>query len=110
MAERSHIEEEWWRPDQVKLANDASRIWEKRAFAVQPGYSIKCQGGRLLSRLAPDETIPEGATLEPGAWDHEHCGLCFKKITEKGGDFQEGYTDGRDWVCPECYGKYLAPS
>jgi hypothetical protein len=41
MSERPHTGEEWWRPDQIELANDPSRIWEKRAFAIQPGYSIK---------------------------------------------------------------------
>lgn len=110
MPEKPHIEEEWWTPDQVQLANDVFRIWEKRLFVAQPGYWIKVPGGRLLTRLWPNGQLPEGATLQDGAWDHEHCRLCWKKIMEKGGDFQEGYTDGQDWVCPDCYVKYVAPS
>jgi hypothetical protein len=109
MSDKPHIEEDWWTPDQVEMANDSSRIWEKRAFVAQSGYWIQGEGSRLLGQLAPGEGVPEGAILEPGAWDHEHCALCWKKIMKKGGDFHEGYTDGKDWLCPECYGKYVAP-
>jgi hypothetical protein len=105
---KTHIEEDWWTPDQVELANDLSRIWEKKIFVSQPGYSIPIEGGRMLTRLLPGEIMPQGSTLEPNAWDHEHCALCWKKIMEKGGDFKEGYCDGKDWLCPECYDQYIA--
>jgi hypothetical protein len=104
----SHIVEDWWRPDQVELANDVSRVWDKKTFISQPGYSVPIDGGRMLTRLLPGEIIPEGAKLEPNAWDHEHCALCSNKIMEQGGDFEEGYTDGKEWLCPECYSQYIA--
>jgi hypothetical protein len=106
---RPHIEEDWWRPDQVALANDTSRVWEKKAFVCQSGYSVPIDGGRAVTRLLPGEAVPEGGTFEPNVWDHEHCELCFAKIMEKGGDFEEGYTDGKEWLCPDCYKQYAAP-
>jgi hypothetical protein len=110
MAEnRPHIEEDWMTPDQAELINDPSRVWELKAFVCEPGYSIPIVGGRAVTRLVPGEAIPEGGRLEPNAWDHEHCALCWKKIMEIGGDFREGYTDGKEWLCPECYARYLAP-
>jgi len=94
----------------VVLANDTSRIWEKTKFKSQDGYSVPIEGGRAMTLLLPGETMPEGARFEPDAWDHEHCALCWKKIMEKGGDFQEGYSDGNDWLCPECYDQYILPT
>jgi hypothetical protein len=105
---KMHVEEDWWTPDQVELANDPLRLWEKKKFISQPGYSVPVEGGRMLSRLMPGTSMPDGAKLEPDAWDHEHCALCWKKIMEKGGDFEEGYFDGKDWLCPECYDQYIA--
>ena len=104
---KTQNEEDWMMPDQAELVNDLSRIWEKKIFSSQAGYSIPIEGGRALTRLMPGEIMPEGATLEPNAWDHEHCSLCWKKIMEKGGDFTEGYSDGNDWLCPECYNQYI---
>jgi len=106
---KQHIEEEWMTPDQVELVNDRNRRWEKKAFACQSDYSIPIEGGRAMTRLLSGQVVPEGARLEPNAWDHEHCALCWKKIMEKGVDFQEGYTDGKHWLCPNCYEQYLTP-
>jgi hypothetical protein len=80
---KTHVEEDWWTPDQVDLANDQSRIWEKIKFNSQPGYSIPIESGRMMTRLLPGKTMPEGARLESDAWDHEHCALCWKKIMER---------------------------
>ena len=93
---KTHFEEDWWTPDHMELAKDQTRIWEKTEFKSQPGYSIAIEGARLMTRLLPGKTMLEGARLEPYAWGHEHCALCWKKIMEKGGDFQEGYSDGMD--------------
>lgn len=49
-------------------------------ISSQVGYSIPIEGGRALTLLKPGEIIPEGSTLEPDAWDHEHCALCWKKM------------------------------
>ena len=106
---RPHFAEEWWTPDQVELANDSSRVWDLKVFVCQPGYSFPIEGGRALTRLLPGEAVPEGAKFEPNTWDHEHCALCWKKIMENGGDFQEGYTDEKDWLCPDCYNQYIEP-
>ena len=41
--------------------------------------------------------------------DHEHCELCFETISDKEGYQHEGYTDGKEWLCIDCYNKYIAP-
>jgi hypothetical protein len=43
------------------------------------------------------------------AWDHEHCELCWATISEYLVHQQEGYTDGKEWLCIECHDKYITP-
>ena len=37
--------------------------------------------------------------------DHEHCELCWAKISKYSDDFQEGYYEplSKSWICPDCY-------
>jgi hypothetical protein len=106
---KPHIQEDWWTPSQIELVNDTPRIWKKQSFHSIPGYWLPSENGKSLSKLLPGGELPEGAILDPTAWDHEHCELCWATITEQGGDLQEGYTDGKDWLCVPCYQHYLEP-
>ena len=101
------ILEDWWTPDQIELVEDVSRHWIKAQFVTVPGVWIPMVGGRVLRKLEPGEAIPDNATLDANAWDHEHCRLCWQKISENLADQQEGYQDGDDWLCVECYNKYI---
>jgi hypothetical protein len=42
---------------------------------------------------------------------HGHCQICWETFYEEPGDDAkpDGYTDGCDWVCLECYGEHLSP-
>ena len=103
----SNTSEEWWTGDQKDLVEDASRHWRKAVFETSPGYWISINGGRMLGKLGKDGSLPEGAILDANAWDHEHCGLCWQKISEHPGDQHDGYFDGEDWLCIDCYNKYI---
>jgi len=103
------VREEWWSDDQWELVEDLSRYWVKARFVTTPGIWISMNGGRMLRKLQKDEDLPEGAALDANAWDHEHCRLCWQKISENPTDQQEGYRDGDDWLCVECYNKYISP-
>jgi hypothetical protein len=101
--------EEWWMDWQKELATDNTRNWTKRVFKNSDGYSIGFEGSRLTTRLKDGEQMPEGARLEPNSWDHEHCKLCWTKISESEGEQHDGYSDGKEWICVECYDKYIKP-
>jgi hypothetical protein len=45
-------------------------------------------------------------------WDHDHCELCWAKITDLPGldakHFGEAYTDGGDqWLCQPCFERVI---
>jgi hypothetical protein len=102
--------EKWWTDDQKALVENLSPIWLRKSFEKVPGIWITINGGKLLRKLSKDEQIPEGAVLDKGAWDHERCALCWQTISEYPTDQQEGYFDGGNWLCMECYSKYIVVS
>jgi len=103
----SFIIEDWWTKQQIELVKDYSRVWIKKAFTPTSGFWVKTTGGKMLGKTSQSEQLPEGATVDNNAWDHEHCELCMATISDIGDDQQEGYTDGNKWLCDECYNKYI---
>jgi hypothetical protein len=106
---KNYIFEDWWTDSQIELVKNSSRIWEKKRFKVVPGFWILKDGAKVLGKLSQHEHLPEGAILDNTAWDHEHCELCWMTISEHAGHQQEGYTDGKEWLCVECHDKYITP-
>ena len=101
------IGEEWWTDDQRDLVQDVSSVWIKKKFETVAGIWLSMNGGRILRKLQKGEKIPDGATLDNTAWDHEHCALCWQKISEYTTDQHEGYTDGEKWLRMDCHDKYI---
>jgi hypothetical protein len=48
--------------------------------------------------------------LVQGGWKKDHCAICHWDLFESKDDptHGTGYTNGRDWVCQECYEKFWA--
>jgi len=109
MPEKNYIIEDWWTDSQIELVKDIARTWEKKRFKVVPGFWILQDGTKVLGKLSQHEDLPEGAIIDNGAWDHEHCELCSATISEHAGHQHQGYTDGRGWLCVECHDKYIRP-
>jgi hypothetical protein len=101
--------EEWWTEDQIELVKDVSKIWTKKIFKTTSGYWLATDTGKLLGKVDDPNNIPKDALLDKAAWDHEHCYLCWKTISENGDHDREGYFDGHNWLCCECYLLYIAP-
>ncbi len=42
------------------------------------------------------------------AWKYDRCVICHWKLEQSPeGEHSTGYTNGRDWLCVECYEKFL---
>jgi hypothetical protein len=107
---KSYTVEEWWTNSQIELVKDSSRTWQKKRFTVVPGFWTLVNGMKVLSKLSQEKHLLEGEVPDNTAWEHEHCELCWTKISENENDQQEGYTDEEEWVCIQCYARYIAPT
>jgi len=106
---KSYIIEEWWNDSQIELVKDSSRIWIRTKFKTVVGFWILKDDGKILGKVSDHEKLPPDAIIDNTAWDHEHCGLCWEKISEYDNDQHEGYNDGKEWLCIQCFDKYIAP-
>ncbi len=98
----------WWRPDQLEIAQDDSRPWQKQSFIPKDLILFSIEGGRLGRQAVEGEVVGEEETRVKDGWDHEHCFLCWRTISANEGEPNEGYTDGTIWLCETCYQTYVA--
>ncbi len=98
----------WWRPEQLEIAQDDSRPWQKQSFVAKDLILFSIEGGRLGRQAAEGEVIGKEETRVKDGWEHEHCFLCWRTISTAEGEPHEGYTDGTIWLCETCYQTYVA--
>jgi hypothetical protein len=103
----TYIFRQWWSPDQLALAQDTARQWEKQRFVPLDAAEVSLEGGvRLLRPLKSEDANYTGAIVRAG-WDHEHCALCWQRISAYEGDQAIGYSSEGDWICETCYQRYI---
>jgi hypothetical protein len=82
------------------------RSWERTAFEPSDGLRLTFDGNVFMRRALPGEAV-EGE-LVPGAWNHEHCDICWETIGANGQAV--GYRSAaEEWVCETCYRGYVEP-
>lgn len=80
-----------------------SKQWELRKWTKQPALIDK---KRTEIRLYTGQQYdPKYYEVDPQGWDHDHCEFCFVTICncEHNECCNEGYTDDRTWICPDCF-------
>jgi hypothetical protein len=98
----------WWGDSQLDAAHSDPARWEKQEFEPRDAVQFHTSDGLVMARkLETDEALPKTEVVH-GGWDHEHCFLCWKGISQHEGEEQVGYTDGKDWLCEACYERFVA--
>ena len=107
-----YVLQSWWTPDQLQVAKSTPWRWKRERFKPSAALVFRTPDETWVRRKEEDETAAPDAEVVPGAWDHEHCILCWRHLCaapecEENGD-KEGWTDGKMWVCEACYASYIA--
>jgi hypothetical protein len=82
--------------------------WHWRKASWKPR---DCVTDRQSGKVSLDITLAEdSATFEliKGGWKKDHCTVCCWELFESQDEHGTGYTNGRDWLCLECYDKFWA--
>jgi hypothetical protein len=109
--ERVEIHGSGWDADYVREAigrcREYSWHWHKRAWTARD-VVIERQSGRVSFDLALAEDAANFELVKAG-WKKDHC-VCGWELYDAKDDptHGTGYTNGRDWLCTECYEKFLA--
>ena len=80
--------------------------WTKKAWQPQD-IVIRRSDGRISFDLTLAEDSANFQLVQNG-WNHDACSICgWKMYGAPEPEHSTGYTNGRMWVCLECYQKFL---
>jgi hypothetical protein len=81
--------------------------WEKKNWTAQD-VVVRHGYGTFSFDLSLAGTTPE-LELAKGGWKEDECVVCGWKLSDQQGpEHAVGFTNGRDWICEECYEKFWA--
>jgi hypothetical protein len=80
--------------------------WRRQSWTPRDSV-VERKTGHLSLDLSLAEDADNFELLKDG-WKKDHCGICQWELFESKEDAQHGvgYTNGRDWICTECYEKF----
>ncbi|MFZ0815106.1 MAG: Clp protease N-terminal domain-containing protein [Candidatus Sulfotelmatobacter sp.] len=96
--------------DRIHEAVERCRLygchWDKRAWT-----SVDIVVGKKTGKISFDLRLAEDAEnfeLVKGGWKKDRCFICRWELFESQDDPERGtgFTNGRDWLCTECYTKF----
>ncbi len=103
------IHGEAWDGSYVQAQVDQLRkfAWRKRSWEPLD-ILVEIEGGRIFFDVGRNDDL--GFKLVTGGWPRDFCSLCQWELNVDGGpEHAAGYTNGREWLCTECYEKLLGP-
>ncbi len=81
--------------------------WRKRQWKPLDTL-VEIQSDRTFFDLTLKDD--SGFKFVANGWPREFCSLCHWELNTDGGpEHTAGYTNGREWLCAECYEKLLQP-
>ncbi len=82
--------------------------WEKRSWKPCDILTDR-QTGRVMFYTGQEFDTTK-FELVRGGWKRDYCAICNWELTESDEPQHGlGYTNGRDWICTECYDKFFHP-
>jgi hypothetical protein len=89
----------------VKRCHMHNWLWRKTSWNPRDHVTERKSG-----RVSLDTTLAEDSAnfeVVKGGWKKDHCAICRWDLFESDDDAHRlGYTNGRDWLCLECYDKF----
>ena len=95
-------DEKQWRD---ALGNSPARDFTLQIFSCKPAMVKKepVNGHRMWTQYDSSKFSEKEYEIVPGMWDHEHCSICWMKISE-GDPFWQN--SAKHILCPSCHAKF----
>ncbi len=101
----AHIEEE--------IAFCKQLQWQKKKWCCSDALVYLDSNGNQSSstQYMGRPYNSQNTILVKGGWKHDHCSICWWTLHESDDpDSGIGYVSGNEWLCCECYDKFIAPA
>ena len=96
-----------WTPMQLEIAKSDPNQWHEEEFKSKDMLAFRQQDGSTIGRKSKHNEDSSEGIIVHGGWDHEHCELCWKTISTHEDFDHSGYTNGSDWICSDCFHRYI---
>jgi len=107
-AETVQIHGLWWNADYIHDAVKRCRRhnwhWHKTRWKPRD-LVVHRQTGKLSFELSLAQDAENFEVLK-GGWKKDYCAVCGWELFESEDHYGTGYTNGRDWLCLECYDRF----
>jgi len=104
------IHGELWSAKSVREFSEYYRKfhWEKRRWTARD--ALVRRSNKTIYLYSGQSYDPKQFDLVKGAWSEDHCAICWWKLCEsESAEHSEGYNNGQDWLCTECYERFVNP-
>jgi len=91
--------------DVVSTIRSYNWHWHKAAWKPRD-IVIHRESGKLSFELSLANDR-ENFMLVTDGWKKDHCFICRWELFESDDEHGTGYTNGRNWLCMECYERFL---
>jgi len=78
--------------------------WQKAQW--QPRDVLIHQRSHRVSFDLSLASDTENFEVAKGGWTKDHCAICRWELFASADDHGTGYTNGREWICVECYDRF----
>jgi ATP-dependent Clp protease ATP-binding subunit ClpA len=100
------IHDEMWDETYVREQAEALKRFYWRLADWRPVDVVEHEG-----RISFDLSLAEEQSFQrvPQGWTRDACAICRWELNASGEEsHSKGYTNGREWLCVECYEKFLS--
>jgi hypothetical protein len=92
--------------DRVRFLRRSNWYWQKRPWKARD-LAVQEDGKMSFDVSLAADT--KNFSLRQAGWKGDECAICAWELfeSENQPEHGTGYTNGRDWICTECYEKFL---
>lgn len=100
--------EEWkWSDIEDSVCACRGSSWNREIW--KPSPALIDRKGTSTTRYVGQQYDTTRTRLVPDGWTHDHCEICWWTLHESEDEAEGvGYTDGHNWICIECHGRFVA--
>lgn len=84
--------------------------WTEQIFKARDAVSYRNVSGIPFHCPATGEEDDPRLLTISGGWDHEHCDICAKTISEEPETENIAFTNGEEWLCRVCHDEHVLGS
>ena len=91
---------------QPLVDNCRKRQWRRQRWTQRD--ALVQRGGGMVVPYIGQPYDPAVFEMVPGGWKRSLCEICGWELFASGDEKRSmGYTDGRQWICSECYDHFF---